>query len=191
MPAFIVVAAACSRAPENAAAGYDRSAAPPPSDGKLFSLLPSSYTGVRFSNELTESSDVNVFIYRNFYNGGGVAIGDLTGDGLPEVILTSNQGGAKLYLNEGKFRFREVTAGAGLDPQRAWTTGVTLADVNADGKLDIYLSHAGQVEPSKRRNTLWMYGVLGLLLGLSYLAKTSIQAFVLAFVGVTTLRCLA
>lgn len=156
VPAFIVVAAACSRAPENAAAGYDRSAAPPPSDGKLFSLLPSSYTGVRFSNELTESSDVNVFIYRNFYNGGGVAIGDLTGDGLPEVILTSNQGGAKLYLNEGKFRFREVTSQAGVDAKRAWTTGVTLADINADGKLDIYLSHAGQVKPAERRNTLWI-----------------------------------
>lgn len=157
--AWVVLAVAgaqgCSRAPE-AAAGYDRNAEAPPPGGTLFTLLPSSYTGVRFSNTLTESSDNNVFIYRNFYNGGGVAIGDLTGDGLPEVILTANQGGARLYLNEGKFRFRDVTAGAGLTPERAWTTGVTLADVNADGKLDIYLSHAGQVEPSKRRNTLWI-----------------------------------
>lgn len=152
--AWLCLAIACARAPETA--GYDRDAAAPMPDGKLFTLLPSSYTGVRFSNDLAESSDVNVFTYRNFYNGGGVAIGDLTGDGLPEVVLTSNQGGPRLYLNEGKFRFRDVTAQAGLDPKRAWTTGVTLADVDGDGKLDIYLSHAGQVEPARRRNTLWI-----------------------------------
>lgn len=154
--AATLLAAACAKTAPEATAGYDRGAAPPASDGKLFTLLPSSYTGVRFSNDLKESSDVNVFTYRNFYNGGGVGIGDLTGDGLPELVLTSNQGGAHLYLNEGKFRFRDVTARAGLEPKRAWTTGVTIADVNGDGKLDIYLSHAGQVEPSKRRNTLWI-----------------------------------
>src|ERR1051326_970058 len=77
-------------------------------------LLPSSYTGVRFENRLTDTHDLNVFTYRNYYNGGGVALGDLTGDGLPEIVLTSNQGGTRLYLNEGKFRFRDVTAEAGL-----------------------------------------------------------------------------
>jgi enediyne biosynthesis protein E4 len=137
-------------------AGREQLAAAPAPDGKLFTRLPSSYTGVRFSNTLTESRDVNVFTYRNFYNGGGVAIGDLTGDGLPEVILTANQGGPRLYLNEGSFRFRDITAQAGVEPARAWTTGVTLADVDGDGTLDIYLSHAGQVESSKRRNTLWI-----------------------------------
>lgn len=143
-----------SRAGE--ATGYDRGAAAPPADGTLFTRLPSSYTGVRFSNDLTESRDVNVFTYRNFYNGGGVAIGDLTGDGRPELVLTANQGGARVYLNEGDFRFRDITARSGVQPNRAWTTGVTLADVNGDGKLDIYLSHAGQVEPARRRNTLWI-----------------------------------
>ena len=118
--------------------------AAPPADGRLFTLLPSSYTGVRFENRLTDTRDLNVFTYRNYYNGGGVALGDLTGDGLPEIVLTSNQGGTRLYLNEGKFHFRDVTAEAGLHSQ-GWTTGVTLADVNGDGRLDIYVCHAGNV----------------------------------------------
>src|SRR5947207_5480022 len=131
MPAICLVAA-CS--------GAAGSAAAPAADGRLFTLLPSSYTGVRFENRLTETNDLNVFTYRNSYNGGGVAIGDLTGDGLPEIVLTSNQGGPKIYLNEGKFRFRDVTEAAGIktDPD-SWTTGVALADVNGDGRLDIYI----------------------------------------------------
>ena len=64
---------------------------------------------MRFANRLTETRELNVFTYRNFYNGGGVAIGDLTGDGLPEIVLTSNQGGPRLYLNQGQLRFRDVT----------------------------------------------------------------------------------
>ena len=81
----------------------------PPADGHLFTKMPSSYTGVRFENRLEETRELNVFTYRNFYNGGGVGIGDLTGDGLPELLLTSNLGGNTLYLHEGKFRFRDIT----------------------------------------------------------------------------------
>src|SRR5438270_9055531 len=129
--------------------------APPPADGHLFTLLPSSYTGVRFENRLTDTRELNVFTYRNYYNGGGVALGDLTGDGLPEIVLTSHQGGARLYLNEGKFRFRDVTAEAGLH-SRGWTTGVTLADVNGDGRLDIYVCHAGNGDGKLRANELYI-----------------------------------
>jgi len=129
--------------------------APPPADGHLFTLLPSSYTGVRFENRLTDTRELNVFTYRNYYNGGGVALGDLTGDGLPEIVLTSNLGGARLYLNEGKFRFRDVTAEAGLH-SRGWTTGVTLADVNGDGRLDIYVCHAGNGDGKLRANELYI-----------------------------------
>jgi hypothetical protein len=82
----------------------------PPPSGDAVTLLPSSYTGVRFTNRLSDSHELNVFTYRNYYNGGGVAIGDLTGDGLPEIVLTSNQDGPTLYLNLGQFRFRDVTA---------------------------------------------------------------------------------
>ena len=128
----------------------------PPVDSTLFTLMPSDYTGVRFTNRVVDSQERNVFTYRNFYNGGGVAIGDLTGDGLPELVLTSNQDGPRLYLNEGRFRFRDITGPAALDDEQPWTTGVTLADVNGDGKLDIYVSHAGDGEPATRANTLWI-----------------------------------
>ena len=100
---------------------------------------------------------MNVFTYRNFYNGGGVAIGDLTGDGLPEIVLTANQGGAQLFLNEGKFHFRDVTRSAGLKQgDETWTTGVTFADVNGDGRLDIYVCRAGRAAAARRANALWI-----------------------------------
>lgn len=149
-----LLAACAGEAP--AVDGYDRSVQLPPAGATLFTRLPAAYTGVRFRNDLTETDEVNVFTYRNFYNGGGVAIGDLTGDGRPELVLTSNQGGARVYLNEGALRFRDITAQAGLGAPRPWTTGVTLADVNGDGRLDIHLSHAGQTEPANRRNALWI-----------------------------------
>ncbi len=140
--------AGCSRAP-------DPTPAPPAADGHLFTRMPSSFTGVHFENRLTDTHDLNVFTYRNYYNGGGVAIGDLTGDGLPEIVLTSNQGGTRLYLNQGNFRFRDITAPAGLH-SKGWTTGVTLADVNGDGRLDIYVCHAGLVGGKARANELYI-----------------------------------
>jgi len=118
--------------------------------------MPSGYTGVAFANRLSETRDFNVFTYRNFYNGGGVALGDLTGDGLPEIVLTSNQDGPKVYLNLGQFRFRDVTEEARVVERDRWTTGVTLADVNGDGKLDIYVCHAGLKPGSARANTLYI-----------------------------------
>jgi len=127
----------------------------PAADGRLFTLLPSGYTGVPFENRLTDTRELNVFTYRNYYNGGGVALGDLTGDGLPEIVLTSNLGGTRLYLNAGKFRFRDFTAEAGLH-SRGWTTGVTLADVNGDGRLDIYVCHAGLGDSRLRANELYI-----------------------------------
>ena len=124
---------------------------------KLFTRLPSSLTGVQFANRLTDTKALNVFTYRNYYNGGGVAIGDLSGDGRPEIVLTSNTGGPRVYLNAGSFRFRDVTDDAGLEsPRDAWTTGVTLADVNGDGRLDMYICRAGGGTPAQRANALWI-----------------------------------
>ncbi len=124
---------------------------------QLFTQLPSSATGVKFENRLVESAEMNVFTYRNFYNGGGVAVGDLNGDGLPEIILVSNQDGPRVYLNGGQFRFRDITDASGLrTPKHSWSTGITLADVNGDGRLDIYICHAGRGTPEQRANELWI-----------------------------------
>jgi enediyne biosynthesis protein E4 len=146
---------ACSGPAESASVGRDRQL--PAAGSELFTRLPSGTTGVRFENRLEPTADFNVFTYRNYYNGGGVAIGDLTGDGLPEVVLTANVGGPRVYLNEGRFAFRDVTAPSGLQTAKgSWTTGVALADVNADGRLDIYVSKAGRGEPAIRANELWI-----------------------------------
>ena len=106
---------------------------------------------------MTETRDHNVFTYRNYYNGGGVALGDLTGDGLPELLLTANQGSNRLYLNEGAFRFRDVTTVAGVAGKGSWATGVTFADVNGDGLLDIYVCYAGDAPPERRANELFIH----------------------------------
>ena len=123
----------------------------------LFTRLPSSATGVRFENRLAPTSAFNVFTYRNYLNGGGAAVGDLTGDGLPEIVLTANEGGPTLYLNQGKFAFRDITSASGLATTKgSWTTGVALADVDGDGRLDIYLSKAGAGDAASRANELWI-----------------------------------
>ena len=96
-------------------------------------------TGILFANALTETSDFNVFRYRNFYNGGGVATGDLNNDGLPEIFFTSNQGANKLYLNKGNFQFEDISEKAGFLPKLQWSTGVVFVDKNQDGWLDIYV----------------------------------------------------
>jgi len=107
-------------------------------------MMPPSYTGVRFINRVEDTPEMNVFTYRNFYNGGGVAAGDLNGDGLPEVMLTSNLHGNRLYLNKGHFQFQDITDEAGVGGKGYWATGVTMADVNGDGLLDTVLTHAGK-----------------------------------------------
>ncbi|MEJ2319305.1 MAG: VCBS repeat-containing protein [Gemmatimonadales bacterium] len=136
----------------------DRSPGDPPAAGdELFSQLPSSYTGVRFENRLVDEPDFNVFTYRNFYNGGGVALGDLTGDGLPELLLTSNLEENRLYLNEGDFRFKDVTEAAGVAGKGTWATGVTFVDINGDGWLDIYVGYAGNLEGGLRANELYVH----------------------------------
>jgi enediyne biosynthesis protein E4 len=129
---------------------------PPGVDGKLFTRLPPGYTGIAFENRVEPTRDLNVFTYRNFYNGGGVATGDLNGDGLPEVMLTSNQHGNHLYLNKGHFRFEDITDAAGVAGKGTWATGATFADVNGDGLLDIYVCYAGNVAGKKRANELFI-----------------------------------
>ena len=112
-------------------------------DDALFQLQPSSLTGVTFNNKVVEAGDFDVFSYRNFYNGAGVAIGDVNNDGKPDIFFTSNQGENKLYINKGNWKFEDVTAKAGLKGYKRWHTGVTMVDINGDGWLDIYVCNSG------------------------------------------------
>lgn len=107
----------------------------------LFIELPSSETGVDFQNTLTDSEDLNIRKYLYYYNGGGIAAGDLNNNGLPDLFFTGNQTHNKLYENLGDFKFRDITETAGIiDHERSWSTGVTMADITGNGYLDIFVS---------------------------------------------------
>ena len=122
----------------------------------LFELLPASYTGVDFQNRLEETPQMNIFSYLYFYNGGGVAAGDFNGDSLPDLYFTANLESNKLYLNQGDFKFEDITETATVGGKQGWTTGVTMADVNGDGKLDIYVSQLGDYQNIRGRNQLYI-----------------------------------
>jgi enediyne biosynthesis protein E4 len=124
--------------------------------GSLFEELPSSITNIEFINEVLDQEDFNIFNYRNFYNGGGVAIGDVNNDSLPDIFLISNMGDNKLYLNRGNFKFEDITQKAGVKGTKAWSTGVTFADVNGDGNVDIYVCNSGNREQDDRSNELFI-----------------------------------
>lgn len=126
------------------------------SENKLFTLLKPSATGIDFVNRVEDSEKLNIIKYLYFYNGGGVAIGDINNDGLPDIYFTANQGPNKLYLNEGNLRFRDITQQAGVAGTGNWTTGVTMADVNGDGWLDIYVCEVGGFLHLNGRNRLYI-----------------------------------
>lgn len=127
-----------------------------PTADTLFEELPSSKTNITFINKVESTPEMNIFSYRNFYNGGGVAIGDINNDGLPDIYLTSNTGKNHLYLNKGKMKFQNITQVAGVAGNQSWSTGVTMADVNGDGFLDIYVCNAGDVSGDNRKNELFI-----------------------------------
>ncbi len=108
-------------------------------------------TGIDFINKVENTKDFNIFIYRNFYNGGGVAIGDINNDSLPDVFMTSNMGANKLYLNKGNLKFEDVSIKAGIEEKGKWNTGVVMVDINGDGWLDVYVCNAG-IDKWKKRD---------------------------------------
>lgn len=123
---------------------------------KKFTALTSEKTGISFNNKLVESAANNIITYEYFYNGGGVGAGDFNNDGLVDLYFTSNQGSNKLYLNKGNWQFKDITSAAGVSGKQGWKTGVSVADVNGDGYLDIYVCYSGDVAPEKRKNQLFI-----------------------------------
>lgn len=122
---------------------------------QLFTLLSPEQTQITFQNLLTEGLNTNILMYEYFYNGGGVASGDFNNDGLVDLYFTSNMSDNKFYLNKGKMQFQDITAIAGAGGRSGpWKTGVNAVDINADGKLDIYLCYSGALPPQKRGNQL-------------------------------------
>ena len=122
----------------------------------LFELKPSNQTNITFENNLSFDEKFNVYTYRNFYNGGGVSIGDINNDGLADIYFTGNQSANHLYLNNGDFKFENISEKAGVGGKKAWSTGVTMADVNADGYLDIYVCNSGDVVGDNKQNELFI-----------------------------------
>ena len=122
----------------------------------LFTRLPTAYTGIDFVNRLTDTEKFNAFTYRNYYDGGGVGLGDFNNDGLVDVYFTANQQDNRLYLNRGDWRFDDVTDVAGVAGSHAWSTGVSIADVNGDGLLDLYVCNSGDVRGDDRANELFI-----------------------------------
>ncbi len=132
------------------------SSAPEQSAGPVFELLSPEATGLHFENKVEEKEDFNIISYRNFYNGAGVAVGDINNDGLPDIYFCSNQQKNKLYLNKGGLRFEDITDKAGVAGTKSWSTGVTMADVNADGYLDIYVCNSGDIKGDNKENELFI-----------------------------------
>ena len=104
-------------------------------EGQLFEKLSSDESNITFNNQLLESKNISILDYLYYYNGGGVALGDINNDGLVDIYFTSNQGKNKLYLNKGANKFEDITAKAGVEGQSDWNSGTIMADVNGDGYL--------------------------------------------------------
>jgi len=125
-------------------------------DGPLFSKVDAAHSGLHFNNKLTEdlSSNFNLLDFDYFYNGAGVGIADLNNDGLEDVVLTANMVENKIFLNKGNLKFEDISEKSGINQSKYWSNGVTFADVNGDGWLDIYISQGGPHIQVNRKNLL-------------------------------------
>lgn len=149
----------------------------------LFEKVDSSFSGVDFENILSNTADASILDYLYFYNGGGVAVGDINNNGLVDIFFTSNQGDNKLYQNLGGFKFKDITEEAGIKQISDWNTGVTMADVNGDGYLDIYVCAVVGINGFNGHNELYINNGDGTftesasLYGLDFKTYTSSAAF--------------
>lgn len=121
-----------------------------------FNLIDADDSGIDFVNKVEDREDFNILNYRNYYNGGGVALGDINNDGLVDIYFTANMSDNKLYLNKGEMKFEDITNKAGVKGKDSWCTGVTMADVNADGFLDIYVCYSGNAKKENKENELYI-----------------------------------
>lgn len=123
----------------------------------LFQLKDSATTGITFNNALEYTESLNPYTYRNFFNGGGVALGDINNDGLLDIYFTGNLVDNQLYLNKGNWQFEDITSKAGVSSEGVWSSGVSFIDINNDGLLDIYVCKAGPPsDNSNRHNELFI-----------------------------------
>jgi enediyne biosynthesis protein E4 len=141
---FIVLTTACKKTEQHSSS----------IDAQAFSLLEN--TGIDFENKVEDQENFNILTYRNYYNGGGVAIGDVNNDGLNDVYFTANMNDNHLYLNKGNMKFEDITIKARVKGKKSWCTGVTMADVNADGWLDIYVCYSGDASNENKENELYI-----------------------------------
>lgn len=125
-------------------------------NNSLFIALGPDHTNIDFQNTLTYSNELNILKYRNFYNGGGVGLGDINNDGLLDIYLIANMGPNRLFLNKGNFVFEDITESAGVKGAQKWSTGVSMVDINGDGWLDIYVCNSGDVKGDKRYNEFFI-----------------------------------
>ncbi|MBA10932.1 MAG: RNA-binding protein, partial [Flavobacteriaceae bacterium] len=121
-----------------------------------FTKISSSHSGVNFNNTITHdlTTKSNLFDYDFFYNGSGVGIVDINNDNLPDLFFTGNQVPNKLYLNKGDFHFEDITESSKINQNKNWSNGVTFADINNDGWMDIYVSQGGPYDKELRNNLL-------------------------------------
>ncbi|MEP6646712.1 MAG: VCBS repeat-containing protein, partial [Saprospiraceae bacterium] len=126
------------------------------SRNELFKILNAEKTGITFTNLLHESDSLNIFTYLYYYNGGGVAIGDINNDSLPDIYFSGNETDNKLYLNKGNMHFQDITEEAGVRCHGAWSTGVSMVDVNGDGLLDIYVCEVKRWSGAGSSNQLYI-----------------------------------
>ena len=122
----------------------------------LFEQVPSSKSGIHFSNQITETDSINVLDFENVYNGGGVGIGDFNNDGLQDIYFSGNLVSNKLYLNKGNFSFADITTSAGVGGDAKWCRGVSVVDINNDGWADIYVCATLLKDPAKREHLLYI-----------------------------------
>ena len=146
---FILFLIGCKKTPDTTTA-YT-----PPSNSLFVNHTPEE-TGINFINKLDYDEEFNCYTYRSFYNGGGVGVADVNNDGLPDLFFCGNMQPSRLYINKGNFKFEDVTEKAGLMRAGVWATGVSFADVNGDGWVDIYVCKSGKPTGEKRYNELFI-----------------------------------